>query len=89
MPVVNLRSPLADLVGDRSVVLSGSTVGEVIATLERDHPKTKGWVLDEAGAIRRHVSVFLDGERVTADASVESDATIHIIPAISGGSYGA
>jgi len=68
------------------VLLSGGTVGEVIATLERDHPKTKGWVLDETGAIRRHVSVFVDGDRVTADAVVASDATIHIIPAISGGS---
>lgn len=66
--------------------LSGDTVGEVIATLERDHPKTKGWVLDESGAIRRHISVFVDGERVTADVVVASDATIHIIPAISGGS---
>ena len=89
MPVVNMRSPLADLVGDRSVQLSGDTVGDVIATLERDHPKTKGWVLDEAGAIRRHISVFVDGERVSADAIVASDATIHIIPAISGGSRGA
>ena len=86
MPVVNLRSPLADLVGDRSVELSGGTVGEVIATLERNHPKAKGWVLDEAGAIRRHISVFVDGERVGADAAVAGDATIHIIPAISGGS---
>lgn len=86
MPVVNMRSPLADLVGDRSVRVNGSTVGEVIATLERDHPKAKGWVLDEAGAIRKHISVFVDGERVGGDAAVTGDATIHIIPAISGGS---
>ena len=86
MPVVNLRAPLADLVGNRSVQLSGDTVGEVIAALELNHPKAKGWVLDEAGAIRRHISVFLDGERVSADAGVASDGAIDIIPAISGGS---
>jgi sulfur-carrier protein len=86
MAVVNLRAPLADMVGSHSVETTGDTVGEAIAALEREHPKVKGWVLDESGAIRRHVSVFVDGERVTESASLSKDATIDIIPAISGGS---
>lgn len=74
------------MVGDRAVETGGSTVGEAIGSLEREHPKIKGWVLDELGAIRRHVNVFIDGERVTEDTTVAEDAHIDIIHAISGGS---
>jgi molybdopterin synthase sulfur carrier subunit len=88
VPLVTLRSPLAELVGDRTVEIGGSTVGEAIGSLEREHPKIKGWVLDESGSIRRHVNVFIDGERVTEDASVAPDARIDIIHAITGGSRG-
>jgi molybdopterin synthase sulfur carrier subunit len=87
VPLVTLRSPLAELVGDRTVEARGSTVGEAIGSLEKEHPKIKGWVLDELGSIRRHVNVFIDGERVTVDTSVAPDARIDIIHAISGGSH--
>ena len=42
-------------------------------------------VLDAGPAIRTHLNVFVDGERVALDASVRPGARIHVIPAVSGG----
>jgi molybdopterin converting factor small subunit len=86
MAIVKLRAPLKDLVGGtREVSIEGTTVGEVLRELERLHPRIEGWVLDEHGHVRRHVNVFVDGERVREDAAVASDATVHVLPSISGG----
>ena len=86
MAIVKLRAPLKDLVGgNREVAIEGASVGEILRELERQHPKIEGWVLDEHGRVRRHVNVFVDGERVREDAAVASDATVHILPSISGG----
>src|SRR5689334_6157323 len=86
MATVVLRSPLRDLAGGRSSVdVQGGSVGEVLGRLEGEYPKLTGWVRDEQGRIRRHVNVFLNGERVKADETVGPGDTIHILPAISGG----
>jgi molybdopterin converting factor small subunit len=83
---VRLRAPLKDLAGgNREVTIEGASVGEVLRELERQHPKIEGWVLDEHGRVRRHVNVFVDGERVREDAAVASGATVHVLPSISGG----
>lgn len=86
MAIVRLRAPLKDLVGgSREVSVDGGTVGEILRELEHRHPKITGWILDEHGRVRRHVNVFLDGERVREDASVAPGATMHVLPSISGG----
>ncbi len=87
MAIVKLRAPLKDLAGgNREVAIEAASVGEVLRELERRHPKIEGWVLDEHGRVRRHVNVFVDGERVREDAPVAPDATLHVLPSISGGS---
>jgi molybdopterin converting factor small subunit len=86
MATVKLRAPLRDLAGgNRDVAVEGASVGEILRELERRHPKIEGWVLDEHGRVRRHVNVFVNGERVREDAAVASDATVHVLPSISGG----
>jgi len=86
MPEVVLRAPLKDLAGGNARLdLEGATVGEVLRRMERDWPKTIGWVLDEQGAVRRHVNVFLNGERVREDAPVSSKDRLHVLPSITGG----
>ena len=86
MATVKLRAPLKDLAGgNREVSIEGDSVGQVLTELERQHPRIVGWVLDEHGAVRPHVNVFVDGERVREDAAVAPNATIHVLPSISGG----
>ena len=86
MAVVRLRAPLSELAGGkRELELEGATVGEVLEALEREHPDTRGWILDERGSIREHINVFVNKEYGQEDTSVTSTDRLHVIPAISGG----
>jgi sulfur-carrier protein len=87
MAVVRLRGPLKRLAGDRSEhTIEGGSVGELLLALERDHPAASGWILDERGALRRHINVFVNGELGGMDTSVQVEDKIDVLPAISGGS---
>jgi molybdopterin converting factor small subunit len=86
MPVVRLRGPLKRLAGDRSEhAIDGGSVGELLVAIERAHPAAQGWILDERGVLRRHINVFVNGERVGQDTPVAADDRIDVLPAISGG----
>jgi molybdopterin converting factor small subunit len=86
MAVVRVRGPLKKLAGDRSDHrLEGATVLELLRELERSHPAVDGWILDERGLIRRHIAVFVNGERGGGDTAVNGDDRVDIVPAISGG----
>jgi molybdopterin converting factor small subunit/photosystem II stability/assembly factor-like uncharacterized protein len=87
MAVVNLRSPLRDMAaGTGTLEIEGSTVSELLDRLERDYPRLAGWVRDEGGSLREHVTVFVNGERAPLDQAVSTADRVHILPAISGGS---
>ena len=86
MAVVALRGVLATLAGGRGEQeLQGETVGELLRELERRHPAVKGWILDERHRIRRHVNVFVNGERGDEATRLRVGDRIDVIPAITGG----
>jgi sulfur-carrier protein len=86
VPVVRLRAPLSELAGgNRELRLDGATVAEVLQALEREHPDVRGWILDEHGAIREHINVFVNKEYGQESTAVSPDDRLHVIPAISGG----
>ena len=86
MPRVCLREPQKRLAGNRSEhALEGETVLELLAELERAHPAMGGWILDERGALRRHINVYVNGEPGGQDTRVQGDDRIDVLPAISGG----
>ena len=67
----------------------GATVRELLLDLDRRLPGVRGYLVNETGALRRHVNVFVDGEMV-ADRAELSDtlresSTVHILQALSGG----
>jgi molybdopterin synthase sulfur carrier subunit len=83
---VRLRAPLKELAGGASdVQVEGTTVGELLAALERAHPALAGWILDEQGAIRRHVNVFVNGTHSGEETPLAPDDRVHVLPAITGG----
>jgi molybdopterin converting factor small subunit len=86
MAVVCVRGPLRKLAGGRAEhELGGATVVEVLRGLEARHQEMSGWVLDERGAIRRHINVFVNGERAGETTAVWSGDRIEVLPAITGG----
>ena len=86
MAHVHVRGPLKKLADGRAEhELPGATVGELLHSLEREHPAVAGWILDERGLIRRHINVYVNGERGGEATSVGADDRVEILPAISGG----
>jgi len=84
--VVCVRGPLRKLADGRPEhELEGDTVLELLRTLERRYPALGGWVLDERGRIRRHINVFVGGERGAEQTEVRSGDRVEVIPAITGG----
>ncbi len=86
MAVVCVRGPLRKLAGGRAEhQVDGATVVEVLRSLELSHPEIGGWVLDERGLIRRHINVFVNGERGGEATAVRSRDRVEVLPAITGG----
>ena len=83
MAVVCVRGPLRKLAGGRAEHrLDGATVCELVRALELRHPGMSGWILDERGLIRRHINVFVNGERGDEATAVRSGDRIEVLPAI-------
>jgi sulfur-carrier protein len=86
MALVCLHGPLRNLAGGRDQQeVAGATVHELLRGLEDLHPPVAGWILDERGAIRRHINVFINGERGGEETSVAAGDRVEILPAITGG----
>jgi molybdopterin converting factor small subunit len=86
MALVRLRGPLKTYAGGRAEhPVAGGTVGESLRALEHAQPAVSGWILDERGAIRRHINVFVNGDYSREDTPVGPDDRIDVLPAISGG----
>ena len=67
----------------------GSTLAEVLNSLESDHPGIRTRVLDDTGALRRFVNVYVGDDDVRfiggLDAEIADGAKVSIIPAVAGG----
>ena len=87
---VRIPTPLRQFTGDRAdVEVSGTTIGEVVDNLEAQHPGIKERVMDEEGAVRRFVNIYVNEEDIrfldgTKTPLKEGDQ-VTIVPAIAGG----
>lgn len=71
------------------VTASGATVGEVLRELEKRFPGIGPRVLDDKGAVRRYVNIFLNDEDIRflqeLDTPVRDSDRMTLIPAMAGG----
>lgn len=69
--------------------VAGSTVGEALAAVFADNPRLRHYLLDERGAVRQHVTIFVDDsparDRATLSDKVDADSEIFVLQALSGG----
>jgi molybdopterin synthase sulfur carrier subunit len=79
-----LLKPFAQ--GEKDVQVPGTTVSEVIESLERRFPGA-GAALRREGRLAPGVTVVVDGKMPPAgmEAPVEPDSEIHFLPIIGGG----
>jgi molybdopterin converting factor small subunit len=84
--LVRLRGPLKQLAGGGEHEVQGASVRQVLQRLESEKPPLDGWILDERDRIRRHINVFVNGERGDEETAVADGDRIDVLPAISGGS---
>jgi sulfur-carrier protein len=91
MPVtVRIPTTLRPLAGGRSSVeVEGSSVGEVLKSLDAAHEGFADRLLDEQGNLRRFVNVFVADDDIRylqgLDTPVPDGETVAILPAVAGG----
>jgi molybdopterin converting factor small subunit len=75
--------------GESEVSADGGTVAEVLESLDSSYPGIKGRILDDEGAIRRFVNVYVGNDDVrfleALETSTPEGAQISVIPAVAGG----
>jgi molybdopterin synthase sulfur carrier subunit len=75
--------------GDKQVSVEPGTLSEVVAALEATHPGLADRLVDEDGALRKFVNIFVDDDDVRyldgLDTKVVDGITVSIIPAVAGG----
>jgi molybdopterin converting factor small subunit len=75
--------------GNSQVQVEGATLAEVIANLDAAHPGFTDRLLDESGAMRKFVNIFVADDDVRyldgLNTAVPSGETVSIIPAVAGG----
>lgn len=89
MPTVSFTSALQRFLPVPSAQVAGNTVGDALAAVFVSRPTLRGYVLDDQGALRRHVAVYLNGrpieDRIRLSDPVAGQDEIFVLQALSGG----
>jgi molybdopterin synthase sulfur carrier subunit len=75
--------------GESEVAAEGGTLAEVLDSLDGSYPGIKARILDDQGAIRRFVNVYVGNDDVrflqALDTSTPAGTQVSVIPAVAGG----
>jgi len=67
----------------------GQTVREVLENVFAKNSQARNYVLDDQSALRKHMTIFVDGQMVRdrkrLEDSVSETSLIHVLQALSGG----
>jgi len=70
---------------ERRHEVDGATVDQVLSALDEAAPGMRDRLVEEGPRLRRHINVFVDGQPADLTTAVGPTATVHVIPAVSGG----
>lgn len=90
MAKVRIPTPLRKLTNNEELVeVNASSVGAAIVELQSRYPGIKERLVDDTGAIRRFVNVYVNEEDIrflqNQETPLKAGDEISIIPAIAGG----
>ncbi len=75
--------------GEVALEVAGASVREALDDVFATHPNLRGYVLDEHGAVRHHVAVFVDGDAIRdkrdLSQAIGERAEVYVMQALSGG----
>jgi sulfur-carrier protein len=68
---------------------AGSNVREVLDNVFIANPQARSYVLDDQAALRRHMTIFVDGrairDRARLSDPITPNSTVYVFQALSGG----
>jgi sulfur-carrier protein len=68
---------------------AGDSVREALDNVFASNPQARSYVLDDQAALRRHMTIFVDGrairDRVRLSDSITPSSTVYVFQALSGG----
>jgi sulfur carrier protein ThiS len=89
VPRITFTSSLQRHLSCPPETVGGATVHEALEQYFTRHPQSRGYVLDEQGALRQHVVVFVNGvqlrDRSTQQDPISEGVEIYVMQALSGG----
>ncbi|MBX7210728.1 MAG: hypothetical protein K1X78_20645 [Verrucomicrobiaceae bacterium] len=89
MPTVEFTPNLARQTTTRSCRVEGATVADALRAVFEELPALRGYVLDDQGAVRTHVVIFVDAvavcDRKNLSDPLRPDSEVFVMQALSGG----
>jgi molybdopterin synthase sulfur carrier subunit len=89
MPRVSFTPQLQRFLDAPAADVAGATVREALDAIFAGNPRLRGYIVDEHGRLRKHVTLFA-GDRAIVDRTalsdpVDADTEIFVMQALSGG----
>ena len=89
MPMVSFTRALERFLPAPTAAVEGATVAAALAAVFASRPALRGYVLDDQGALRRHVAIYVNGrlvnDRIGLTDPVGPRDEIYVFQALSGG----
>jgi molybdopterin synthase sulfur carrier subunit len=89
MPTITFTAALQRFLAAPSAEVEATTVGAALEAMFRSRPALRSYLLDDQGAVRRHVAIYVNGaplrDRVTLADPLGPRDQVYVFQALTGG----